>query len=54
LSASHVVIDICDDWAGYGLYKEEASLPLGHPNCFCYIEPATMSKEEFEQELERG
>lgn len=54
LSASHPKPDICDDWAAHGLYKNEAELPLGHVNCFCYIEPVTMSKAEFEKELERG
>lgn len=53
LSASHPKPDICDTWAEYGLYKEEAGLPVGHPNCFCYIEPATMTQSEFEKELNK-
>jgi hypothetical protein len=47
LSGSHPEIDICDDWADHGVYEDESDLPLGHPNCFCYVTTELVSEKEF-------
>lgn len=52
LSSSHPKPDICDDWAAGSPYKDEGELPVEHPNGFCYVEPMTVSKRDFNEYLD--
>lgn len=51
LSATHPVVDICDDYAEGGPYEPgEVQLPL-HVQCMCYKEAVTMPADEFRNQV---
>jgi hypothetical protein len=59
LSRSHPKPDACDSLAhggerGDGKYPVEQTPAKPHPQCFCYITPATVSPEEFLGNLVAG
>jgi hypothetical protein len=59
LSRSHPKADRCDEYAhggpnGDGLYPVADTPVKPHPQCFCYITPATVSPEEFLDNLVAG
>lgn len=52
LSSSHPRPDICDDLVGK--YKVDEVPDKQHPQCFCYITPVPMSKQELIRRFKSG
>lgn len=61
LSLAHPKADICNEWAehnegfGVGVYTNPREIAsLGHPHCFCQVEPVTIFHDEMKPYFEKA